>query len=63
MTFDEVKKAVVSLDDDGRKRLVCEALPAIWSTIVKDEVCLDFLRKIVDEEAVRKYKEEHMDSI
>jgi len=63
MTFDEVKAAVMSLDDQGKKRVVKELLPAIWPKIVGDESCLEFLRKLVDEAAVRKYKEEHMDSI
>jgi hypothetical protein len=63
MTFDEIKAAVMSLDDQGKKRVVKELLPAIWPKIVGDESCLEFLRKLVDEAAVQKYKEEHMDSI
>ncbi len=63
MTFDEIKAAAVALDAEGRKRVVCELLPAIWPTIVGDEVCLEFMRKLVDEDAVRQYKDEHMDSI
>lgn len=63
MTFEEIKTAVVALDAQGRKRVVCELLPEIWPTIVGDEVCLDFMRKLVDEDAVQQYKEEHMDSI
>jgi hypothetical protein len=63
MTFDEIKAAVVSLDDQGKKRVVKELLPAIWPKIVGDESCLEFLRKLVDEAAVQAYKEEHMDSI
>jgi hypothetical protein len=63
MTFEEIKTAVVALDAPGRKRVVCELLPEIWPTIVGDEVCLDFMRKLVDEDAVRQYKDEHMDSI
>ena len=63
MTFDEIKAAVVSLDDQGKKRVVCELLTEIWPKIVGDDVCLKFLRKLVDEAAVAKYKEEHMDSI
>jgi hypothetical protein len=63
MTFDEIKAAVVGLDDQGKKRVVQELLPAIWPAIVADETCLKFMRKLVDEEAVRQYKEEHMDSI
>ena len=62
MTFEEIKAAVMSLDDQGKRRVVCELLPEIWPKIVGDETCLDFMRKLVDEEAVRQYKEEHMDS-
>ena len=63
MTFDEIKAAVMSLDDQGKLRVVTELLPAIWPKIVCDEGCLGFLRQLVDEAAVEKYKEEHMDSI
>ena len=63
MTFDEIKAAILSLDDQGKKRVVTELLPAIWPKIVCDDACLEFLRKLVDEAAVVKYKEEHMDSI
>jgi len=63
MAFDEVKAAIMKLNDKDKKRVVLEALPEIWPKIVGDEVCLRFLRKLVDEEAVKKYKEEHMDSI
>jgi hypothetical protein len=63
MTFEEIRVAVVGLDDRGKKRVVMELLPAIWPKIAGDEACLEFLRKLVDEEAVAKYKEEHLDSI
>ena len=63
MTFDEIKAAILSLDDQGKKRVVTELLPAIWPKIVCDDACLEYLRKLVDEAAVVKYKEEHMDSI
>ena len=62
MTFEEIKAAVLGLDDQEKKRVVQELLPAIWPAIVADETCLKFMRKLVDEEAVRQYKEEHMDS-
>jgi len=62
MTFEEIKAAVLGLDDQGKRRVVQELLPAIWPAIVADETCLKFMRKLVDEEAVRQYKEEHMDS-
>jgi hypothetical protein len=63
MTFDEIKAAVRGLDDQGKKRVVMELLPDIWPKIIGDEACLEFIRKLVDEEAVRKYKDEHMGAI
>jgi hypothetical protein len=63
MTFNEIKTAVMNLDAKEQKRVVMELVPAIWSKVVGDEACLAALRKLVDEEAVKKYKEEHMDSI
>ena len=63
MTFDEIKAAIMAMDDQGKKRLVMEVLPAIWPNLVDDDTCLEFLRKLVDAEMVRQYKAEHMDSI
>lgn len=63
MTFEEIKAAALALDAEGKKRVVCELLPAIWPAIVGDQTCLDFMRKLVDEDAVRQYQEEHMENI
>ncbi|MGO9621650.1 MAG: hypothetical protein ACLPT6_09625 [Desulfobaccales bacterium] len=63
MTFDEIKEAVRGLDDQGKKRVIIELLPEIWPKIIGDAACLEFIRKMVDEEAVRKYKDEHMGAI
>ncbi|MGP8050032.1 MAG: hypothetical protein ACLPYB_05420 [Desulfobaccales bacterium] len=63
MTFEEIKTAVMGLDDQGKKRVVMELLPEIWPKIVEDAACLEFIRELVDAEAVRIYKEEHMDTI
>jgi hypothetical protein len=63
MAFDDVKAAIMKLSDKDKKRVVLEVLPEIWPKIVGDEACLGLLRKMVDQEAVKKYKEEHMDSI
>lgn len=63
MTFQEIKAAIKQLDAREQRLVVLELLPEIWTKIVGDESCLQFLRKLVDDEAVRKYKEEHMDSI
>ena len=63
MTFEEIKAAIMAMDDQGKKRLVMEVLPAIWPNLVDDDTCLEFLRKLVDAEVVRQYKQEHMDGI
>lgn len=63
MTFDEIKSAVLKLSKKEQRRVVTELLPAIWANLVQDESCLQSLRKLVDEESVRKYLEEHLDHI
>ncbi len=63
MTFDQIKTAVLKLNKKEQRRVVQELLPAIWPNLVSDESCLQLLRKLVDEESVRKYKEEHMGHI
>ena len=47
MTFDEVRAVIMAMDDQGKKRVVMELLPAIWPKIVGDEACLELLRKLV----------------
>jgi hypothetical protein len=63
MKFDEIKAAVMKLDEGGQRRVVLELLPAIWPRIVGDEACLKLLRKLVDEASVKRYQEEHLDHI
>jgi len=63
MKFDEIKAAIMNLDEGEHRRLVLELLPEIWPKIVGDESCIKLLRKLVDEESVKKYQQEHMDHI
>ena len=63
MKFDEITAAIMNLDAGEQRRVVLELLPAIWPKIVGDEACLQLLRKLVDEESVKKYQQEHMDHI
>jgi hypothetical protein len=63
MTFDQIKAAVLKLNKKEQRRVVQELLPEIWPNLVGDESCLQLLRKLVDEESVRKYKEEHMGNV
>ena len=63
MKFDEIKAAVMNLDEGEQRRVVLELLPAIWPQIVGDASCLQLIRKLVDEASVKKYQEEHLDHI
>ncbi len=63
MTFEAIKAAVMNLDEGGQRRVVLELLPEIWPKIVKDDACLRLIRKLLDEESVRGYQEEHMDHL
>ena len=63
MKFDEIKAAIMNLDEGEQRRVVLELLLEIWPKIVGDDSCLKLLRKLVDEESVKKYQQEHMDHI
>ncbi len=63
MQFDEIKAAVMNLDEGEQRRVVLELLPEIWPQIVGDDSCLQLIRKLVDEESVKKYQQEHLDHI
>jgi len=63
MKFDEIKAAVMNLAKGEQRRVVLELLPAIWPQIVGDDACIKLLRKLVDEESVKRYQEEHLDYI
>jgi hypothetical protein len=63
MKFDEIKAAVMNLDEGGQRRVVLELLPAIWPKVVGDDACIKLIRKLIDEESVKRYQEEHLDHI
>ncbi len=63
MTVEEIKKAALELNHDDQKRLIVELVPEIWRVACVDDECLDRLRQLVDEEAVKRYRQEHYDSI
>ena len=63
MKFDELKAAILQLDQNDQKRLVMEVLTAIMPKVCTDEACLNGIRHFVDEETVRTYREQHMDGI
>jgi hypothetical protein len=63
MTFEEIKVAIMNLDQKEQRRVVLELLPEIWLKIVKDDSCIKLLRKLIDEESERRYQEENMNHI
>ncbi len=63
MKFEEIKAAVLKLDEAEQRRVVLEVLPAIWPQIVGDEACLKLIRELIDAASVKKYQEEHLDHI
>jgi hypothetical protein len=63
MTFEQVKSAVLNLDQSEQKRLIMEVLTEIFPRVCRDEDCLSQIRNFVDEETIRTYREQHMDGI
>ena len=63
MGFDEVKAAVLNLDQNEQKRLLMEVLTEIMPKVCTDDACLDQIRNFVDEETVKTYRQQHMDGI
>ncbi len=63
MEFDEIKVEIMNLNEEEQRRIVLELLPEIWPQIVSDDSCIKLLRKLVDEESIKRYQEEHMNHL
>jgi hypothetical protein len=63
MTFEEIKAAVMGLSAADQKRLILEVVPQIWPKACADDSCVKRMKEMVDEQVIKKYREEHMDSI
>jgi len=63
MTFEEVKAAVMGLSAADQKRLILEVVPQVWPKACVDESCVMRMKELVDDEIIKKYREQHMDSI
>jgi hypothetical protein len=63
MGFEEVKAAVLNLDQSQQKRLLMEVLTVIMPKVCTDDECLNQIRNFVDEETVKTYRQQHMDGI
>jgi len=63
MTFEEIKAAVMGLSAADQKRLIIEVVPQVWPKACVDESCVMRMKELVDDEIIKKYREQHMDSI
>lgn len=54
MHFEEIKSAIMNLNDKDQKRLIIEVVPAIWPTVCLDDVCVARLRDLVDEARIKE---------
>lgn len=63
MTYEEIKSAVTKLSLKDQQRFIMEVMPEIWPKACADESCVARVRELVDEAAVQRYREEHMDGI
>jgi hypothetical protein len=63
MTFEELKTAILNLSEEDQKRLILEVVPEIWPKACTDDACLVKIRELVDEDAVRAYREQNLGGI
>ncbi len=63
MKYEELKAAIVQLDQSEQKRLIMEVLPEILPKVCTDDACLAKIRYFVNEETIRQYREQHMGGI
>jgi hypothetical protein len=63
MTYEELKAAILNLDQSEQKRLIVEVLTSVMPKVCTDDACLDKIRSFVDEETIRTYRVQHMDGI
>jgi hypothetical protein len=63
MRFEEIKAAVLTLEQNEQKRLMIEVLTEIMPKVCTDDACLGKIRHFVNEETIRTYREQHMDGI
>ena len=63
MRFEEIKAAVLKLDQSEQKRMMIEVLTEIMPKVCTDDACLSKIRSFVNEESIRTYREQHMDGI
>lgn len=63
MTIEEIKKAILNLDQNEQRRLLMEVLPEVLPKVCTDEACLTIIRDFNNEENSRSYQDQHMGGI
>ncbi len=63
MTYDQIKSAVLNLEQSEQKRLIMDVLTEMLPIVCTDEDCLSQIRDFVNEETIRTYREQHMGGI
>lgn len=63
MTLAEIKAATAELSPADQKLIILEIVPMLWPQACVDDACVKRMKELVDEEMVRKYRQEHMDTI
>ena len=63
MTIEEIKTAILNLDQKEQRRLLMEVLPEVLPKVCTDKACLTIIRDFNNEENSRSYQEQHMDGL
>jgi hypothetical protein len=61
MSFEEIKDAVMSMDETDQKRLITEVVPQVWGKACDDSSCACKLKELVDRDFMRPYDESFLD--
>ncbi|MGA2404999.1 MAG: hypothetical protein ABSG91_25425 [Syntrophobacteraceae bacterium] len=60
MTLDEIKSAILGLSEADQKKFITEVVPLLWPKACLEDFCFAKYRGLVDEAALREYREENM---
>ncbi|MHB9073629.1 MAG: hypothetical protein ACYC6G_08900 [Desulfobaccales bacterium] len=63
MTCEDLKAAIMHLDEAEQRQLMLAVLPEIWPNLAGDDACVKLIRQLVDEASVKEYQQEHLDHI
>lgn len=60
MNIEEIKTAILNLDQSEQQRLLMELLPEVLPKVCTDDACLTIIRDFINEASSKSYREEHM---